>query len=110
MENQEQMQIAAHTHSVSKHAAVVATRDQVCADLAGESVILHLQSGTYYGLDAVGTWIWEHIQQPRTVGEIRDAMLEEYEVEPGRCEQDLLALLQQLADAGLIEVKDAATA
>jgi hypothetical protein len=64
----------------------------------------------YYGLDAVGARIWSLIQEPRTVNEIRDILLEEYEVEPERCERDLLALLQKLADEGLIEVKDEASA
>ncbi len=45
------------------------------------------------------------IQEPRTVHEVRDALLEEYEVEPERCECELLALLQELTVKGLIEVK-----
>ena len=84
---------------------VVATKDQASADLAGEAVILNLESGVYYGLDAVGARIWNLIQEPRTVNEIRDALLEEYEVEPDRCERDIVALLEQLADAGLIEIR-----
>ena len=48
------------------------------------------------------------IQEPRRVDEIRDAIVEEYAVEPERCERDILKLLQELAAAGLIEVKDAA--
>jgi len=54
----------------------------------------------------VGAWIWNLIQEPRTVSEIQDVLLKEYDVEPGRCERDLLVLLQKLADEGLIEVKD----
>jgi hypothetical protein len=57
-------------------------------------------------LDAVGARIWELIQDPRTVNEIRDALLEEYDVEMERCERDLLAFLDQLAAETLIEVRD----
>jgi hypothetical protein len=46
------------------------------------------------------------IQKPRTVGEIREVLVSEYEVEPARCESDLIALLQRLADEELIEVRD----
>ena len=67
--------------------------------------ILDLKAGVYYGLDAVGARIWSLIQEPRTVNEIRDILLEEYEVEPERCERDLLELLQRLADEGIIEVE-----
>lgn len=81
-------------------------QEQLSCDLAGEAVILSLQKGAYYGLDAVGARIWDLIQQPRTVNEIRDAIVAQYEVEPDRCESDLLELLQKLAAQGLIEVKD----
>lgn len=95
---------------VSERSTVVAAKDQVSCDLAGEAAILNLQSGVYYGLDAVAARIWHLVQEPRTVQDIRDALLMEYEVEHDRCERDLLVLLQDLAAAGLIEVRDEAGA
>ncbi len=89
---------------------VVAAKDQVSSDLGGEIAILDLKAGVYYGLDAVGARIWSLIQEPRTVNEIRDILLEEYDVEPERCERDLVALLRRLADEELIEVEDEAPA
>ena len=84
----------------------MAAKDQASSDLGGEVAILDLKAGVYYGLDAVGARIWSLIQEPRTVNEIRDILLEEYEVEPERCERDLLALLRRLADEGLVEVRN----
>jgi hypothetical protein len=92
--------------TLSTSSSVVAAKDQVSSDLGGEVAILDLKAGTYYGLDTVGARIWGLIQEPRTVREIRDVLVSEYEVEPGRCESDLIALLQRLADEGLIEVRD----
>ena len=90
---------------ISPASIVVAVRDQVSADLAGEAAILNLKSGVYYGLNAVGARIWSLIQEPKTVKDIRDTILNEYDVDPERCESDLLQLLQQLAAEGLIEVE-----
>jgi hypothetical protein len=95
---------------VSKDSIVVASNDQVSSDLAGEVVMLSLKNGTYYGLDEVGARIWDLIQQPQSVGAVRDIILDEYAVEPERCERDMLALLSDLEDAGLIEVRDATSA
>jgi len=86
---------------------VVAARQQISCDLADEVAILNLESGVYYGLDAMGALIWNLIQQPRTMGAIRDALLDEYDVDPERCEGDLRAFLTELASAGLVEVTDA---
>ncbi len=91
---------------LSGHSIVVAAREQVSCDLAGEAAILNVASGVYYGLDPVGARIWGLLQQPRRVVELRDAVTREYDVEPERCERDILALLERLLLEGLIEVRE----
>jgi hypothetical protein len=85
---------------------VVAVQDQVSTNIEEEAVILNLKDGVYYGLDPVGARIWNLLREPRTVRDVLKILLEEYEVEPQRCEQDLLKLLKELATHRLIEVKD----
>jgi hypothetical protein len=89
---------------VTKYASVVARQEQVSSDLAGETVILDLKSGVYYGLNSVGASIWNLIQEPRTINEVREALLAKYKVEPEQCDRDLKALLEELEAEGLIEV------
>jgi hypothetical protein len=89
---------------ITPQSIVVAAPDQVSSDLSGEAVILNLASGMYYGLDEVGARVWSLLQQPCAVAAIRDAILAEYEVEPERCERDLLALLADLEAAKLVEI------
>jgi len=98
------------SEEVSNSAIVVAAKDQVSSDLGGEVAILDLKVGIYYGLDEVGARVWELIQKPRVVSEVREILLEEYDVVPERCERDLFALLERLAEEGLIEIKDEAPA
>ena len=81
---------------VSEYTSVVAAKEQVSSDLAGEAVILDLKSGVYYGLNPVGASIWNLIQEPRTINEVRDAILAQYEVEPEQCDRDIKALLEEL--------------
>jgi hypothetical protein len=91
--------------AVTVDSTVVVATDQVSCDLSGDAVILSLKGGVYYGLDGVGGRIWTLIQEPRVVREVRDLVLEEYDVDADRCEQDVLALLRDLAGKGLVEVK-----
>ncbi len=91
---------------VEVYSIVVAAKEQVSSALAGEAVILDVKSGAYYGLNEVGASIWNLIQEPKTVSEIRDAIVAEYEIEPEVCDRDLKELLKQLADKGLIEVRN----
>ena len=92
--------------TISDHSVVVAAKDQVSCDLAGEAAILNLKSGVYYGLDPVGARIWNLMQQPRAVAEIQDMITRQYDVEPSCCANDLFELLEKLLAEGLIEVKD----
>jgi len=84
---------------------IVAAKNQVSCDLAGDTAILNLTSGLYYSLNCLGSHIWRIIQQPVTVDDIRRAVLDEYEVQSNQCERDLFALIEDLAAAGLIEIQ-----
>jgi hypothetical protein len=94
---------------LSVHSIVIATPEQVSCPLGEESAILNLKNTVYYGLNPVGARVWNLLQQARTVGELRDAILDEYDVEAGRCESDLLELLEKMRSEGLIQVRSAAT-
>jgi hypothetical protein len=93
--------------NVTMDSVVVVVDDQMSSDLAGETVILKTGSAMYYGLDAIGTTIWSHLQKPEKVSNIRDALLQEYDVDAERCQQELVALLEKLLAAGLITTSDA---
>jgi Coenzyme PQQ synthesis protein D (PqqD) len=91
---------------ISESSRVSASAEQISSDLGGEAVILNLKTGIYHGLNEVGAQVWTLIQEPKTVFEIKQTLLHEYEVEADVCERDLMILLQELVSAGLIEVKD----
>jgi hypothetical protein len=91
--------------SLRTSSIVVAAKEQVSCPLGEESAVLNLKNSVYYGLDSVGARVWTLLQQPRSVGELRDTLLSEYDVEARRCEQDLLALLETMRNEGLIEIR-----
>jgi hypothetical protein len=97
-------------YTISGRSIVVVAKQQVACDLAGEAVVLNLKEGVYYGLNTTGALIWNLLQEPKTVNDILSALLQQYDVEPGQCEQDLLALLHELATRDLIEVSNEASA
>jgi hypothetical protein len=77
---------------------------QVMARTVGEeTVILDLASGTYFGLDSVGARIWQLMGEGRTLAEVCDRMLDEYDVEREALERDLFDLLEALAGQNLVE-------
>ena len=91
--------------AICSDSVVVASTDQVSADLSGEAAILHLKSGIYYGLDAVGARIWQLMTEPRTIADIESAILAEYDVDVSQCASDVRSFIEGLAAEGLVDVK-----
>lgn len=90
---------------ITTQSIVVAGKDQVSSDLAGETVLLSMTSAHYYGFEGVGSRIWELVQQPARVSDLCATIMQEYDVTAERCEADVLAFLRSLDGKGLIEVR-----
>lgn len=95
-----------------KHSLSLASRLRIpdgilSHNLQGEEVVLNLNNGVYWGLDAVGTRTWALLQENRRLDSIYEIMREEYEVSEERLRQDLLNFMAQLVDNGLVEVVSA---
>jgi len=92
--------------TISGNSIIVATNSQVSSGLGEEIIILECEKGIYFGLNGVGRVVWKKIQSPSRFEEIRDAIMREYEVSADRCERDLINLLQELRQQGLVEIRD----
>ncbi len=67
-----------------------------------EALLIHLSSGDYFSLDSVGTCIWESIDGSKTIQDLVDLVLEEYNVDSEQAGADVLRLVKKLADEGLV--------
>lgn len=90
--------------SFPNETTICAIPEQLSSDMNGEAVILDLQSGGYYGLNEVGSFIWQFVQERKTIGEVRTAVLNEFEVAPDICDRDLTQLIKELESKHLITV------
>ena len=70
-----------------------------------ETVILDLASGTYFGLDPVGARAWQLLGDGRSVRDVCDTLFSEYEVTREQLTEDILRLLQELIERGLVSVE-----
>ena len=75
-------------------------------ELEGESVLLNLNSESYFGLDVVGTRMWAVLTASPSIEAAYEILVYEYEVEPENLRADLSTFIEKLAQAGLIEVRD----
>ena len=71
--------------------------------LDGESVLLNLESETYFGLDATGTRMWEVATQSASLEAACAVLVQEFEVEPGVLRANLGELMARLIENGLLK-------
>ena len=75
----------------------------ITRELDGETILLNLDTGIYFGLDKVGTDFWRAILSVGTLGEALDAVQSEYEVDPTLLRDDFLRLVDELLAKGLLQ-------
>jgi tetraacyldisaccharide-1-P 4'-kinase len=77
-------------------------QEVVTREVGDETVMLHLANGTYYCVDPVGARIWQLLAEGRTLAQVCDTVMEEYEVQRAELERDVLDLVANLEKHGLI--------
>ena len=80
----------------------------ISQEVSGETVLLDLQSENYFGLDEVGTRIWQLIKETSDLQAIFETLLAEYDVSEERLRQDLDTLLGEISGLGLIRLEQRA--
>ena len=93
------------THfAITADTQIVASKNQVSCELAGEVAILNLKNSNYYGLDPVGARVWRLIQNRSMIGAVRDVIVAEYDVDVAQADRDVIELISELAAEGLVDI------
>jgi len=86
-------------------ARVVVQPSVIYRDVSGEFVLLNLQSGVYYGLDPIGSRMWQLLMDERDVDEVCSIMVDEYETSSDVLRADIDRLVNELAEKGLVSIQ-----
>ena len=81
--------------------------DVLVQELQGESVLLNVRTGRYFGLDEVGTRMWAVLTTAESLQAACETLVAEYEVDRERLERDVRVLVEKLVEHGLVEVRGA---
>jgi hypothetical protein len=87
--------------AIALDSTVATSDDAVFREMDGESVLLNLETGMYFGLDEVGTRIWRLAAENGSLRSVQARLIEEYDADPATIERDLLALAEALVSKGL---------
>lgn len=80
------------------------TPEMVYSKLDGEVVMMSVENGEYYGLNEIGSAIWDKIEKEIKVDELVKLLMEEYDVERSECEADTLEFLNEMLVKKLVVI------
>ena len=89
---------------MNSNTRLIRNKSLTTAELDGQVVMLNVDTSRYYGLNSVGSRIWELLAQPLTVAELCRTLQTEYDVSPDQCEREVIAIAQKLLDEKLLQV------
>jgi len=75
----------------------------VSRELEGETVVLNLETGIYFGLDEVATEMWKALQSAASLQDACDALRDAYDVDAAVLRDDLVRLVNEMAAKGLVQ-------
>jgi len=84
---------------------IILSPEVISQEVSGETVLLDLESENYFGLDEVGTRIWQLIKETNDLAAIYQTLLKEYDVSEERLQQDLDTLLGEISQLGLVTLE-----
>ncbi|MFT5083440.1 MAG: hypothetical protein ACI9Y1_001483 [Lentisphaeria bacterium] len=78
----------------------------VDAVIDGETVMMSIENGQYYGLDNIASRIWQLVEKPIKINDICQSLQEEYNVNQTLCQSDVIAFLDNLKESDVVLVSD----
>lgn len=98
------MTITLTVETLTSDDMLMQTEGQFLSTMRDQLFIYHEPSAQYYGIDEVGELIWTLALQPIAVREIRDALVQAYEVTIEEAEYDVLRFCSELLNVGLLRI------
>ena len=83
---------------------IVSKRKQglLVSELGNELVMMDIEEGNYIGLNETGRAIWELIEEPISVEQLIQQLVNRYEINIGECTSDTLECLNKMNEQKLL--------
>jgi hypothetical protein len=95
---------------VMENQQYVQAQGNLVSTMNGEKVMMSVQKGKYYNLGQVGGRIWDLLSEPRTIEDVTEILIQEYEVDPSECRDQVATFVQNLFIEELVQVEEKVSA
>lgn len=82
--------------------------DALHAELEGETVMMSVLRGEYFGLNSVGSRVWALLEVPQSLDQLCEALRAEYAVDEAQCRTEVIAFLREMLRLGIVTCQSGA--
>ena len=94
-----------------KMKSIINTETKVChnkeiiaSEIDGQIVMMSMENDAYFGMENVASRIWKLIENPVSVNELCQKLIEEYDVSELQCQADVIQFLQEMAEKKVVSI------
>lgn len=88
--------------TLNRTTILVRNSDLISTNMDGETVMMSIERGEYYGLGGIGGFLWDLLEKPISIELLIQTVCNEYEVEEAQCESDILHFVDRLLQSQTI--------
>ncbi len=97
-----------HNAAIGLETIVARSEEPVAVEVDRTVVMMSVDQGMYFGLEGTGPRIWALLEQPRSVQQLCDELMKEYDIDAEACRIEVCNFLEELRRAQLVRVHDKA--
>ncbi len=91
--------------TIENNSKIILNQELLQSEIDGETIMMSIDNGKYYGLNSVASRIWEIIKDEPLFSELIEKLMEEYDIEKKQCEIETLDFLTNLIKNKLIKIE-----
>ena len=82
----------------------IAQSDVVDCDIGGDRALLHLETNTYFTMNATASALWLGLSEPKSLDDMIEIVTEKFDVSDAQCRSDIEALVEQMVEANVVKI------
>ena len=91
------------TNTIDMQCKIMRHPDLLAVPMDGDLVMMSISQGNYYGINPVGSVIWEALQTPQTLDQLCQVVVKEFAVDETTCAKDVQTFIAQMLDAKVVQ-------
>ena len=79
--------------------------DILVNEVDGETVMMSIENGSYYGMNPTGNYIWNLLEQEKSIADLLENIAKTFTLSQEQCENEVLPFIQKMIDEKILLIK-----